>query len=379
MVVFTSRKSPNEDTDPLVSDRSSASTMSKSRNICRKIAASVEILLRLLVMIISRFWKMCTTGLLIVTLLFWTEGGSYAFCFFILGVIGLMYHAQDMLLYHPESPSDSRIMVVTPDAFQMPFENLFIRSRDGTLINVVLIKQIHRASCTIVFFHGNAGNIGHRLQNALGLYSVLNANVLMVEYRGYGKSEGSPSESGLYQDAEAAMDFLLKRPDLEGTPIIAFGRSLGGAVAVNIAASSFYGSKLSGLVLENTFTSLYEMSFKILRLTCIKYIPHWCYKNKFPSHQRIDKISSPILFLSGCMDELVPAKMMKELYNKSKCSLRRLETFTNGTHNDTWMSPGYYEAWMRFIPDALRVQPDLRHDQDSSSSKEHRMESVMSI
>ena len=104
-----------------------------------------------------------------------------------------------MLLYHPESPPDSRLMVITPDTFQMPFENHYIRSADGTSINVYLIKQIQRASCTIIFFHGNAGNIGHRLQNALGLYSVLNANVVMVEYRGYGKSEGSPSESGFYQ------------------------------------------------------------------------------------------------------------------------------------------------------------------------------------
>ena len=80
---------------------------------------------------------------------------------------GLLYHAQDMLLYHPESPPDSRMMVVTPDAFQMPFENHFIRTRDGTTINVVLIKQMHRASYTVVFFHGNAGNIGHRLVHAI--------------------------------------------------------------------------------------------------------------------------------------------------------------------------------------------------------------------
>ena len=93
---------------------------------------------------------------------------------------------------------------------------------------------------TIIFFHGNAGNIGHRLQNALGLYSVLNANVVMVEYRGYGKSEGSPSESGFYQDSEAALDFVLKRPDLEDMPVVLFGRSLGGAVAIRLASHQNY-------------------------------------------------------------------------------------------------------------------------------------------
>ncbi|KAI8776821.1 alpha/beta hydrolase domain-containing protein 13 [Biomphalaria glabrata] len=338
---------------------------SRSSNIFRKILATVEILLRLALMIVSRFWKMCTTGLLIVTLLFWTEGGTYAFCFFVLGVFGLLYHAQDMLLYHPESPPDSRLMVITPEAFQMPYENHFIRTKDGTRINVVLIKQMQRSTLTVIFFHGNAGNIGHRLQNALGLYSILNANILMVEYRGYGKSEGGPSESGLYQDAEAAMDFLLKRSDIDQTQIVLFGRSLGGAVAIYLASSPFYGPKIAAVVLENTFTSLYDMSHKILRFSCIKYIPRLCYKNKFPSLQRIELVSTPALFLSGTMDELVPPKMMKELYNKCNSNFKRLELFANGTHNDTWMCPGYYEAWMRFIPEALRHQPVMSSNQNS--------------
>lgn len=370
MVIFV-RPATDDTKQSLISERMPPT----SRNLFRKVLATIEILVRLALMIISRFWKMCTTGLLIVTLLFWTEGGSYAFCFFMLGVFGLMYHAQDMLLYHPDSPPDSRIMVITPDAFQMPFENHFIRTKDGTRINVVLIKQMHRSALTVIFFHGNAGNIGHRLQNALGIYSVLNANILMVEYRGYGKSEGNISESGLYQDAEAAMDFLLKRPDIDPTQIVVFGRSLGGSVAIYLAASQFYGPKIAAVVLENTFTSIYDMSLKILRLACIKYIPRWCYKNKFPSIERIEMISTPILFLSGTMDELVPAKMMKELYNRSKSNLKRLECFANGTHNDTWMCPGYYEAWMRFIPEALRQPPQLTRVQD----KDYALGSVMSI
>ncbi|XP_059139107.1 protein ABHD13-like [Physella acuta] len=369
MVIFV-RTSSDESKSPLVTEI----MPSRGRNFFKKCLATIEILVRLALMIVSRFWKMCTTGLLIVTLLFWTEGGTYAFCFFIFGVFGLMYHAQDMLLYHPESPPDSRMIVLTPDAFQMQFENHFIRTKDGTRINVVLIKQMQRAAVTVVFFHGNAGNIGHRLQNALGIYTVLNANVLMVEYRGYGKSEGSVSESGLYQDAEAAMDFLLKRSDIDQSQIVVFGRSLGGAVAIYLASTPFYGPKIAALVLENTFTSIYEMSHKILRLTCIKYIPRWCYKNKYPSIQRIDAISTPVLFLSGTMDELVPAKMMKELYNKSKSSMKRLELFANGTHNDTWMCPGYYEAWLRFIPEALRIRAS-----SSNEDKEYSLGSVMSI
>lgn len=156
--MFGFNRSSSEDTTPFVADK----MPSRGRNFFKKTLMTVEILIRLALIIVSRFWKMCTTGLLIFTLLFWTQGGSYAFCFFVLGVLGLLYHAQDLLLYHPESPADSRIIVISPDAFQMPFENHFVRTKDGTRINLVLIKQMHRAALTIVFFHGNAGNIGHR-------------------------------------------------------------------------------------------------------------------------------------------------------------------------------------------------------------------------
>ncbi|BFZ21357.1 hypothetical protein BsWGS_24396 [Bradybaena similaris] len=372
MVMFGFHFPSSEDTNLFTGDK----MPSRSRIICRKILVTLEILIRLALIIISRFWKMCTTGLLIFTLLFWTQGGHYAFCFFVLGILGLLYHAQDLLLYHPESPADSRLIVLTPDAFQMPFENHFYRTKDGTRINLVLIKQMHRAAITVVFFHGNAGNVGHRLQNALGLFSVLNANVLMVEYRGYGKSEGSASESGLYQDAEAAMEFLLQRTDIDQSQIVVFGRSLGGAVAIHLASSTIYGPRLAALVLENTFTSLHEMGHKIFRLAFVKYIPRWCYKNKFPSIQRIENITVPTLFLSGTMDELVPAKMMKELYNKCKSNIKRLELFANGTHNDTWMCPGYYEAWLRFLPEALRQQ----HLQiNSCHIDKDQLDSVMTI
>lgn len=82
------------------------------------------------------------------------------------------------------------------------------------------------------------------------------------------------------QDAEASMDFLLKRTDIDTSQIIVFGRSLGGAVAVGLASSPYYSTKLAALIVENTFTSIYEMGLKIFRLGCLKYLPRFCYKNK---------------------------------------------------------------------------------------------------
>jgi len=112
----------------------------------------------------------------------------------------VLYNAQDMLLYYPEQPSSSRLYVDSPSSFGLQYENVFIRSHDGTQLHVQFIGQpphLRITAPTFVFFHGNAGNIGHRLPNAQLLYNSCNVNILMVEYRGYGKSSGWPSEQGL--------------------------------------------------------------------------------------------------------------------------------------------------------------------------------------
>lgn len=114
--------------------------------------------------------------------------------------------------------------------YGLPYENVQVRTVDGTLLKMFFIHQpperLHQ-SPTIIFFHGNAGNMGHRLQNAVGLYHNLHCNMLMVEYRGYGLSEGSPTEEGLYMDARASIDYLMSRSDINLSEIIIFGRSLG--------------------------------------------------------------------------------------------------------------------------------------------------------
>ena len=110
--------------------------------------------------------------------------------------------------------------------------------RDGTQLHLFLVKQPAEKSRkvpTLLYLHGNAGNIGHRLLNVQGLYSSIGCNVALLEYRGYGRSEGTPSEEGLCMDAQAALDFLLTRNDINTEKIVVFGRSLGGAVAIDLA------------------------------------------------------------------------------------------------------------------------------------------------
>lgn len=114
--------------------------------------------------------------------------------------------------------------------YNLPYESVQTKSSDDVTIHMFFIcqpKERQRQSPTIIFLHGNAGNMGHRLQNCVGLYHNLHCNILLVEYRGYGLSEGTPSEEGLYVDARASLDYLYSRSDINHSEIIVFGRSLG--------------------------------------------------------------------------------------------------------------------------------------------------------
>ncbi|XP_069105736.1 protein ABHD13-like [Argopecten irradians] len=161
---------------------------------------TIELVTRLVFAVVMRFWKLCTTAVLILLLAFWMTGGVVTFLLLIFALVGLFYNAQDMLLYYPDQPPQSRLFVQLPNTVNLPYENHFIRTSDNVRINVVLIKHTHANAPTVVYFHGNAGNIGHRLINSHGFFTSCGVNVLLVEYRGYGKSEGSPSETGKIQN-----------------------------------------------------------------------------------------------------------------------------------------------------------------------------------
>ncbi len=116
-----------------------------------------------------------------------------------------------------------------------------------------------RAPITIIMFHGNAGNIGHRLPVAGVLDQFVDANILMVEYRGYGLSTGRPDEKGLNVDGQTALDYVRERKDLSGSKIVVYGQSLGGAVSIQLVARNLEQGDIAALILENTFTSIRKL------------------------------------------------------------------------------------------------------------------------
>jgi fermentation-respiration switch protein FrsA (DUF1100 family) len=316
--------------------------------------------------VVMRCWALAGAAVLACLLLYWAYGGLLAFLLLCFATTGILYHAQDNLLYHPEMPAHSKVFVPVPSLFGLPYENIFVRSADGTLLHLFFIRQPGDQATvapTILFLHGNAGNMGHRLQNALGLYQYLQCNVLMLEYRGYGLSQGSPSEEGLYMDARTALDFLSLRHDVNHKEIIVFGRSLGGAVAIDIAAQPEYASRIWCVIVENTFTSIPDMAKVLIGWRVLHYLPLCFYKNKFLSLCKMGSLMVPTVFVSGLADTLVPPRMMVELHQRCGSRHKQLVQFASGTHNETWTSPGYYHSLATFLQDACvrhTVTPTLK-------------------
>lgn len=166
------------------------------------------------------------------------------------------------LIYPRAFPPDARTNVPRPSQFGLTdYEELFIKTPDGESLSAFYIRpdKQYARNVTVLMFHGNAGNIGYRLPIAKILTNELRCNVLMLQYRGYGLSTGDPNEKGLMIDAQTGLDYIRNRSELRGTRIVIYGQSIGGAVAIGLAARNQKQGDIAGVVLENTFTSIRKL------------------------------------------------------------------------------------------------------------------------
>ncbi|KIN03877.1 hypothetical protein OIDMADRAFT_118628, partial [Oidiodendron maius Zn] len=230
------------------------------------------------------------------------------------------------------------------------FEDLMIPTPDNEKLSAFYIrgpKHSIKGNLTILMFHGNAGNIGHRVPIAKMLVQSIGCNVFMLEYRGYGLSTGSPDETGLMIDAQTAYDYLRKRAETRDHDIVIYGQSLGGAVAVQLAAKNQDDAKLIGLVLENTFLSMRKLIPSIIPPA--RYLTLLCHQI-WPSESIIPKITKiPILFLSGLKDELIPPRHMRQLYDIAKTPTKIWKPLPGGDHNSSVIEAGYFESIADFV------------------------------
>ncbi|KAF1915011.1 Alpha/Beta hydrolase protein [Ampelomyces quisqualis] len=263
---------------------------------------------------------------------------------------GLLYFKQNELIYPRAFPPDARTNVPRPSQFGITdFEELFIPTPDGESLSAFFIRanKQHARNVTVLMFHGNAGNIGYRLPIAKILENELRCNVLMLQYRGYGLSSGNPNEKGLMIDAQTGLDYIRQRQELRSTQVVIYGQSIGGAVAIGLAARNQKHDDIAGIVLENTFTSLKKLipsAFPPAR-----FLASLCHQI-WPSEATLPQITNvPILFLSGLKDEIIPPSHMSRLFEVCKAP-KVWRELPNGSHNDTVAEPRYFE----YIEDFLR-------------------------
>ncbi|KAH6606506.1 bem46 [Trichoderma cornu-damae] len=261
------------------------------------------------------------------------------------------------LIYPSHMPPNSRTDIPRPTQFGIKdFEELVIPTDDGEKLSAYYIRGPRsgkNSDITILMFHGNAGNIGHRLPIARVFINMIGCNVFMLEYRGYGASTGEPDESGLGIDAQTGLNYLRERAETRNHRFVVYGQSLGGAVSIKLVAKNQDRGDIAGLVLENTFLSMRKLIPSVLPPA--KYFTLLCHQI-WPSESLLPSISKvPILFLSGLQDEIIPH--MAQLYNVSTSFSKTWKTFPGGDHNSSVLEEGYFEAISDFIADSISDAP----------------------
>ena len=201
-----------------------------------------------------------------------------------------------------------------------PGEDVFLTTSDGVNIHAWHVTHPD-ARVSILWFHGNAGNLENR-RSMLGELRELPANVLAVDYRGYGRSEGSPDEPGLYLDARAAYDWLAERTD--PSRIVVFGKSLGGGPACELVSQVPCG----GLILQSSFTMAPDMAYRVMPF----FPARWFMRTKFDNIGKIAGIKCPKLFVQARNDEIIPFEMGERLF-AAAAEPKECAWFDRGGHN----------------------------------------------
>jgi len=214
----------------------------------------------------------------------------------------MLYLLQGRMVFLSNTPG--RALTASPGDIGLDYEDVSLATRDNEVLHGWFIPATQSAG-VVLFFHGNAGNISHRL-DSIEIFHQLNLDVLIIDYRGYGQSSGKTSEQGTYLDAQAAWDYLVNERDFAPGKIVIFGRSLGGAVASWLAARTNPGA----VILESSFTSGPDMAGRLYPFLPARLIT----RLKYPVKEYVEHISSPLLVIHSSQDEIIPYDMGQSIY-----------------------------------------------------------------
>ncbi|HSB30891.1 MAG TPA: alpha/beta hydrolase [Candidatus Sulfobium mesophilum] len=253
-------------------------------------------------------------------------------------LIAYVYARQGAMLYFPAKEIEA-----TPHNIGLDYQDVTLRTKDGVEISAWYIPA-DNARGFILFCHGNAGNISHRL-DSIKIFHRLGLGVLIFDYRGYGKSKGSPDEEGTYSDAEAAWDYLVNILRVKPEKIVLFGRSLGSAVAVELALRRQAGA----IIMESAFTSVPDLGKKFFPLLPVSLISRYHYE----SISKVERVEMPKLFIHSPDDEIVPYEQGARLFERARDPKEYLKI--TGGHNEGFLLSGkiYVDGLDAFISEYL--------------------------
>ena len=258
-----------------------------------------------------------------------------------LGLMLLLYGMQSRLIHLPGVPG--RELMATPADIGLQWEDVQLRTADDvSLHGWYLPAPEDGAGYTVVFFHGNAGNISHRL-DSLEIFHDLGLATLIIDYRGYGRSEGSPSEDGLYRDGDAAWRYLVDERGVSPGEIIAFGRSLGAAVAARVASERNVG----GVMLESAFTSAPDRGAELYPIFPVRLLA----RIDYPTRDYVRGVEAPVLVVHSPDDEIIPIHHGRAVYDAAPEPRQFLEI--SGDHNTGFLQSR--EEYTRGIAEWLRT------------------------
>lgn len=255
-----------------------------------------------------------------------------------LAMVLLVYWGQSRLVYFPNKQLSN-----TPQMFGLDYSSVSIATADGETLHGWWVP-VPDAKGTVLFFHGNAGNISHRI-NYLTMFSRLGYNTLLFDYRGYGQSSGTPSESGTYLDAQAAWQHLTETQMIAPEQIVLFGESLGGAIASWLAAREKPGL----LALASAFTSVPDLATQIYPFLPVRWISRFEYNTLESLHS----VTCPVFIAHSPQDEIVPFQHGQRLFQAA--SEPKYFLTLEGGHNNgfIFMKPAWHKTLGAFMDQHL--------------------------
>ncbi len=257
-----------------------------------------------------------------------------------LAMVLLVYSFQSRLVYFPEAVQQ---ISNTPQAIGLDYTSVNIATSDDETLHGWWVPSPD-AKGTVLFFHGNAGNISHRL-DYLKMFKQLGYNTLLFDYRGYGQSSGTPSESGTYLDAQATWRYLIETQRIAPAQIVLFGESLGGAVATWLAAHEKPGL----LVLVSTFTSVPDLATEIYPFLPVRWITRFQYNTL----ESLQSVICPVFIAHSPQDEIIPFAHGQQLFQAAP-EPKQFLTLQSG-HNTSFifMQPAWIKSLGKFMDNHL--------------------------